>query len=94
VLTCSQQTLRRTCYAVCEAAGIQPITVHQLRHTFASLCASLEIPMQISQKLGGWSTDALMKKIYIHVAKQDMDSSVSRLTRFFSANPVPKPMPK
>jgi len=94
VLQVPQEMLRRECAAVCTAAGVPTITVHQLRHTFASLCAHLKIPMQICQNLGGWRTDAVMRAVYVHVAKSDYDSSVQTIRQFFDANLVPKPLRK
>ena len=39
---------------------------HDLRHEFASTLYHLGIPDKYIEKLGGWSTDVIMKKIYTH----------------------------
>lgn len=42
------------------------ITFHTLRHEFATTLNDLGIPSEYIQKLGGWSTDNVMKSVYTH----------------------------
>lgn len=42
------------------------ITFHQLRHEFATTLNDLGIPSNYIQKIGGWSTDNIMKSVYTH----------------------------
>lgn len=42
------------------------ITFHTLRHEFATTLNDLGIPPEYIQKLGGWSTDNVMKSVYTH----------------------------
>lgn len=42
------------------------ITFHKLRHAFATTLNDLGIPSNYIQKLGGWSTDNVMKSVYTH----------------------------
>ena len=42
------------------------ITFHKLRHAFATTLNDLGIPSNYIQKLGGWSTDNIMKSVYTH----------------------------
>lgn len=85
VMLCCQDALRRACGRVCKDAGVPCPGVHGLRHSFASLCASpqVSIPELISQQIGGWENDKIMKEIYTHVAKSDINASLSRLTAFY-----------
>ena len=46
-------------------AGLEGVTFHDLRHTWASWHAQKGTPMDIIQKLGGWSTYEAMQ-IYAH----------------------------
>lgn len=87
VMTCCQEVLRRACRRICEAAGVPCPGIHGLRHSFASLCASpqVNIPELISQKIGGWENDKVMKEIYTHVAQEDLQASLSRLSAFYSS---------
>lgn len=42
------------------------ITFHQLRHEFATTLNDLGVPSNYIQKIGGWSTDNVMKTVYTH----------------------------
>ena len=42
------------------------ISLHKLRHIFASKLDQLNIPAVYIQKLGGWKTDIVMKTFYTH----------------------------
>ena len=42
------------------------ITFHTLRHEFATTLNDLGIPSEYIQKLGGWSSDNIMKNVYTH----------------------------
>ena len=67
----------------CKAAKITPVTVHGLRHSFASLCFHLHIPEETAMRLGGWSDFTTMRKIYTHIANQDLKQHTDDLTAFF-----------
>lgn len=41
-------------------------TFHKLRHCFATTLHELGIPENYIQKMGGWSTDIVMKAVYTH----------------------------
>ena len=84
VLTCCQQTLRRACEQVCQQAEVPTVTVHALRHSFASLTAHLGIPEQISQAIGGWANDKIMKQIYTHIVTADMAASLDKIRSFYT----------
>lgn len=86
LMTATQEALRRACKRVCAAAGVPCPGVHGLRHSYASLTASdqMQIPMHISQKIGGWENDKVMREIYTHVARSDVANCVSRLKSFYA----------
>lgn len=88
LMKCHQETLRRACDAVCKNAGVPNPGIHGLRHSFASLCASdrVRIPEHISQEIGGWQNDRVMKEIYTHVANSDKESCLDRLRLFYKSN--------
>ena len=87
VMTCCQQTLRRALETICTKAGVPNPGVHGLRHSFASLSAHLGIPEIISQEIGGWSNEKIMKEIYTHVARTDLEQSKKKLTEFYAEKP-------
>ena len=48
-----------------EANGMN-ITFHKLRHEFATALNDLGVPSEYIQKLGGWTSDNIMKSVYTH----------------------------
>ena len=77
-------TIFKAINKVCEQAGLPKVGVHGLRHSFASLCFHLNVPELLAMKIGGWSDDKTMKKIYTHIASKDMSRYQGELTKFFS----------
>lgn len=69
---------------VCAAAGVKRVTVHQLRHSFASLSAHLRIPKEISMEIGGWSNDRIMTEIYAHIARSDIERYKNEMWEFYN----------
>ncbi len=84
VLAVAQTTLRKAIARVCEEAGVKRVTIHQLRHSFASLAAHLRIPMEIAMEIGGWSNDKIMREIYTHVAQSDIERYKNELWNFYN----------
>lgn len=86
VMTCCQDALRRNLEKICKRAGVPNPGVHGLRHTFVSLSAHLGIPEIVSQEIGGWANDRIMKEIYTHVARSDVSASLAKLQAFYAPN--------
>lgn len=84
LLNVAQSTLRDAVTDVCAAAGIKRVTVHQLRHSFASLSAHLRIPKEISMEIGGWSNDKIMTEIYTHIARSDIERYKNEMWEFYN----------
>ena len=86
VMTCSQNTLRRNVKIICQNAGLPELTVHGLRHSFASLAYHLQIPEKICMEIGGWADNQTMHNIYTHIAQEDIRHYESALQQFFKSN--------
>ena len=84
VTTMHQNTLRRHLKAFCEQNKLTPITVHGLRHSFASLAYSLNIPIKVTMQMGGWKNYDTVLKIYTHLAQKDVDKYASEMVDFFN----------
>lgn len=69
---------------VCQSAGLPRVGVHGLRHTFASLCAHLKIPENITMQMGGWSDPTTIRKIYTHIARKDVLTESAKFEDFFN----------
>ena len=83
LIPCSQNTLRLNCKKICEKAGLPPVTVHGLRHSFASLCYHLRVPERIVMEIGGWANERTVHDIYTHIAQEDLNHYGSKITDFF-----------
>lgn len=78
-------TMLRRINEACASAGVPEVGCHGLRHSFASLCHSLNIPPQVAMEIGGWSDRATMDRIYTHVSKRDKSAHENAFTAHFSA---------
>lgn len=85
VLDAPQSALRKAVHRVCDRAGVKRVTVHQLRHSFASLSAHLRIPAEISMEIGGWNNDKIMREIYTHIARSDIERYKNAMLEFYNA---------
>ena len=77
------ETIFRHVNRACRNAGLPEVGLHGLRHTFASLCYSLRLSELETQRLGGWSDSATMRRIYTHLAERDRSAGTEKLTAFF-----------
>lgn len=68
---------------ICESAGLPKVGTHGLRHSFASLAYHLGMPEKIAMQIGGWANDATMRKIYTHVAKNDVLKYQNAMAAFY-----------
>lgn len=68
---------------VCKENGLPAITLHGLRHSFASLCLHLGIPEDVTMQFGGWSDYQTVHKIYTHISKRDLRKHTADLQSFF-----------
>lgn len=91
LLDIHQNTLRSAVERTCARAGVKRVTVHQLRHSFASLSAHLRIPAEISMEIGGWNNDKIMKEIYIHIARSDIERYKNEMWNFYNSTPAAPP---
>lgn len=71
-----QVATRRWREAVAEA-GFPGLRFHDLRHTWASWQAQAGTPGYVIRELGGWATDAMVKR-YSHLGPGDLASYASR----------------
>ena len=53
-------------YRTQDKLGIPRFSIHKLRHYFASKMSALNVPEADILKMGGWSSDHVMKSVYRH----------------------------
>ena len=85
VMDYDQDTLRVGVHKACKRAKITDVTVHGLRHSFASLAYHLQVPEKIAMEIGGWSDPGTMHKIYTHIAQSDITRYRNAMAEFYAA---------
>lgn len=83
VVTMSPAGMFQQINRICEANNLPKVGIHGLRHSFASLAYHLNVPEKVAMEIGGWSNDQTMRKIYTHIAKQDIAAHAKTFTAFF-----------
>lgn len=83
VVHANQNTLLEHSDKICAAADVNRVGVHGLRHSFASLCYSLNVPMKITMQIGGWDNPKTVSDIYTHLSKKDINKHVDSLKDYF-----------
>lgn len=84
VVTISAQTVRREINRVCEENNLPEVSIHGLRHSFASLAYALGMPEKIAMEIGGWANDQTMRKIYTHVSRADTRKYENAMAEFYT----------
>ena len=84
VVSTSGSVLLRDVKRACEKANVTIVTNHGLRHSMASLCFFLKIPMEQIMKWGGWGNDTTLRRIYIHLAASAESEHKAAFTGFFN----------
>ncbi len=90
VLDISQNSLRIAVHKICKENGLPDVSVHGLRHSFASLAYHLKMPERIAMEIGGWSNPATMHEIYTHIAQSDIQRYKTAMADFYGM-PAKKP---
>lgn len=83
VAKCTPNALQKISNRICEKSGLPHVSVHGLRHSFASLAYHLNVPEKVTMQIGGWSDDKTMRKIYTHIAQADVKKYENDFAKFF-----------
>ncbi len=67
---------------ICRRAGIKEISMHDLRHTYATRCVERGVPYKSLQKLLGHSSLKVTMDTYVHVTEESLRDAVD----IFEAN--------
>lgn len=74
----------------CANAGVPEVGCHGLRHSFASLCHIINVPVAVAMEIGGWADRATMDRIYTHVSKRTKTSYENAFTEYFKSKEEPE----
>ena len=80
----TQRTIYTRINKVCLKNNLPLVGIHGLRHSFASLAYSLDVPELVAMQIGGWSDFGTMRKIYTHIAESQKEKNIAELAAFFN----------
>lgn len=83
VVTMTANGIYKHINRICADNGLPEVGIHGLRHSFASLAYKLEMPEKIAMQIGGWANDQTMRKIYTHLAQEQITSHSQNFVNFF-----------
>ena len=67
-----------------KAAGVEEFNFHALRHYYASVMLSLNIPNKYAQRRMGHATDNMLKNVYQHLMQSKIDETDRLIDNYFS----------
>lgn len=76
---------RRQWQPAVRAAGLEPLTFHELRHTYVSMCAAAGLDLYEVSKRAGHSSAAFTADRYRHLYEDADDAYAERLDAVFGA---------
>ena len=74
-----QCAILKTVKAAARRAGLEPLTVHDLRRTFATRCATAGMPMPQLAEILGHSSTQVTSQYYVHVRMLDLSRALGRI---------------
>lgn len=77
--------LRRQIQRICEKNNLPVITIHGLRHSFASLAYHLRWDEMTTCAVGGWGDPTCVHRIYTHLSKLDKNDNIERMKQFYNS---------
>lgn len=68
-----------------KGAGLPPIRLHDLRHTYATMLIEAGVPIKVVSELLGHSSIEITLRVYGHVTPKMRDQAISTITHLFPA---------
>lgn len=76
--------INRNLKKICANNGLPDISLHCLRHSFASLAYHLKWSVKTTMRLGGWATTDMINRVYTHLSERDLNDDIIRMKEFYS----------
>ena len=76
--------LRRQIERICVQNGLPVVTIHGLRHSFASLAYHLKWDERTTCAVGGWGDPTCVHRIYTHLSKLDKNDNIEAMKAFYN----------
>lgn len=70
---------------ICDKAGIETISMHTLRHTFATRCIESGMKPKTLQKILGHANIAMTMDLYVHVTEEEKEKEMRKFEKMFGA---------
>ena len=77
------QVYNRSLTAITKRMGIDNLTMHCLRHTFATRCIEMEIKPKVLQTILGHSDFMLTMNLYVHTTDEELAEEMKKLVMFW-----------
>lgn len=71
--------VRHALARACSVAGVQPIRIHDMRHTFASLALEAGVPLKVVQEILGHSGISITSDVYQHTTPGMGEAAVAKI---------------
>jgi integrase len=84
----SNQNYTRTLRYICEKNGIRPVSMHSLRHTFATRCIEAGMLPKTVQTILGHSTLQMTMDRYVEITDREKHKELEEIEAVFSASVV------
>ncbi len=76
-------TLNKALKKIAKKTGLPPISMHVLRHTFATRCAEANMKPKVLQMILGHSDISITMNVYTHVVKGEEQKEINRVAAEF-----------
>lgn len=76
--------LRRQIEKICKKNTLPVVTIHGLRHSFASLAYHLKWDEMTTCAVGGWGDPTCVHRIYTHLSKLDKNDNIEKMKAFYN----------
>ena len=70
-------------HIICRQLGLDNVSVHTLRHTFATRCSEAGVPPKVVQKWLGHSTLEMTMNVYTHVNAEEEQKETLKFDTYF-----------
>lgn len=84
IVAMSGQAMGKGFSRICKKAGINHYRFHDLRHVFASVSISINMPLEYIRKEMGHKTDHMIKLVYGHIIEEERSEHADRRAEYFS----------
>jgi integrase len=89
----SADALLKRSRKVWKSAGLEPIGLHEARHTYASILIDGGLPLVHVSRFLGHSSTAITERVYVHLMPDSLDAARALIDACFTDSPIPSAIP-